>query len=570
LGDLGDEKRAEWAAAGIRLPRFGCAAMRAATLANPSWVHFGAGNIFRGFIASLSQELLDQKLEERGIIAVEPFDFEIIDRIYGPHDCLSLSVGLRADGTCDSAVVASIAAAYKADFSDAAQAGALKRIFRSPGLQLASLTITEKGYALTGIDGGLLPAAAADMECGPRAMAGTGSAGSAGGAAAAGAMEADPRAAAAGGEGAGKFLRHSIGMLTALLLERYEAGARPIALVSMDNFSRNGEQLRRAVLAMAQAWQERGFCGAGFIEYLGDGGKVSFPWTMIDKITPRPSESVQRRLAEGGLALEPIATAKGTFIAPFVNAEIPQYLVIEDSFPNGRPPLEKAGVRFANRESVDNVERMKVTTCLNPLHTALAIFGCLLGYRLIADEMADPDLRALAERTGFSEGMPVVPGQDIIDPAAFLRELLDERLPNPSMPDTPQRIATDTSLKLPIRFGETLKSYAARDDLDPRRLECIPLILAAWCRYLLGADDELAPMELSGDPRLPELRRLLESVAAGKPESYRGQLRPLLANSVVFGADLYAVGLGERVESLFVEMLRGKGAVRRLLHKTVG
>lgn len=60
----------------------------------------------------------------------------------------------------------------------------------------------------------------------------------------------------------------------------------------------------------------------------------------------------------------------------FVNAEGPQYL--EDRFPNGRPPLEKAGVYMTDRDTVNQVERMKATTCLNPLHTALAVYGCLL------------------------------------------------------------------------------------------------------------------------------------------------------------------------------------------------
>ena len=37
--------------------------------------------------------------------------------------------------------------------------------------------------------------------------------------------------------------------------------------------------------------------------------------------------------------------------------KIPQYLVVEDRFPNGRPPLEKAGVFMTDRDTVNNVER---------------------------------------------------------------------------------------------------------------------------------------------------------------------------------------------------------------------
>ena len=87
-------------------------------------------------------------------------------------------------------------------------------------------------------------------------------------------------------------------------------------------------------------------------------------------------------------------TSKGGYTAAFINAEKPQYLVIEDRFPNGRPPLEKAGVYMTDRDTVNNMERMKVTTCLNPLHTVLAVYGCLLGYDTIANEMKDPELKA--------------------------------------------------------------------------------------------------------------------------------------------------------------------------------
>ena len=57
--------------------------------------------------------------------------------------------------------------------------------------------------------------------------------------------------------------------------------------------------------------------------------------------------------------MQPVITGKKTYIAPFVNAEKPQYLVIEDSFPNGRPALEKGfSVYMADRNTVNLSERM--------------------------------------------------------------------------------------------------------------------------------------------------------------------------------------------------------------------
>ncbi|MBO7207064.1 MAG: mannitol dehydrogenase family protein, partial [Kiritimatiellae bacterium] len=71
---------AAWQAKGVALPIFDIAAMRKRTAETPQWVHFGAGNIFRGFIGSLSQRLLDAGLAETGIIACDTFDFEVIDK----------------------------------------------------------------------------------------------------------------------------------------------------------------------------------------------------------------------------------------------------------------------------------------------------------------------------------------------------------------------------------------------------------------------------------------------------------------------------------------------------------
>ena len=117
---------------------------------------------------------------------------------------------------------------------------------------------------------------------------------------------------------------------------------------------------------------------------------------------------------------------------------------------------------MTDRETVNKTERMKVTTCLNPLHTPRWRYGCMLGYTLICDEMKDETLVKLVKRLGYVEGLPVVVDPVILSPKAFIDEVVEQRLPNPFMPDSPQRIATDTSQKVGIRFGETIKSYVEK------------------------------------------------------------------------------------------------------------
>ena len=170
-----------------------------------------------------------------------------------------------------------------------------------------------------------------------------------------------------------------------LLYSRFQAGGAPIAMVSMDNCAQNGKRLRDGVLAIACGWTERGLVPAAFLDWLKDPVHVSFPWSMIDKITPHPSQRVKEELEVLGLSGMTISrTNTGTQIAPFVNTELTEYLVLEDAFPNGRPALERAGVYLTGRDTVEKAEKMNVGTCLNPLHTALAVYGCLLGCTSIA------------------------------------------------------------------------------------------------------------------------------------------------------------------------------------------
>ena len=527
------ENAGEWESSGVKLPLFDIAAMRAATSETPEWVHFGAGNIFRGFVGSIAQRLIEGGFLKTGIIACETFDYDIIDRIYEPFDNLTLNVLMNPDGSTSREVLGSIASAVKADFSDASAREGLLEIFKKQSLKMMSFTITEKGYQIRKSDGSLMPIVEADIAEGPLAP------------------------------------RHVMSIVAALLFERFKAGAFNIAVVSMDNCSRNGERLKSSVMSIAEAWRERGFVPPEFLGYLADEAKVSFPWSMIDKITPRPHPAVLEVLSRDGIEdMEPIVTSRSTFIAPFVNAERPEYLVIEDKFPSGRPSLDKAGVYLADRDTVNRTERMKVTTCLNPLHTAMSMFGCLLGYVLICKEMEDSDIVNLVKRLGYVEGLPVVVDPGIISPKAFIDEVVCERLPNKFMPDDPRRIATDTSQKVGIRFGETIKSYVAEGrNLDG--LIAIPLALAAWMRYLLGVGDDGTAIEISSDPLKDELAAKLSNIKWNDPSSYGGELKEIFANATIFGLDISATSLFARIEKYFVAMLGGAGAVRKVLHESL-
>lgn len=530
------EKELEFQKSGIIVPKFEQLKMSEETSKKPKWVHFGGGNLFRCFHASIAQKLINSGEMDTGIIVVETYDDEIIEKMYHPYNNRFLSVVMKSNGVLEKELLASVSDSLYLDTEDETKWDKIISIFENPSLQLVTFSITEKGYSIRDSQGNIKKAVLRDMTKPERPTT-------------------------------------NIGIVTKLLYKRWKAGKYPIALVSTDNFSENGEKLKEDVLTIAQKWVQNELVEQCFYDYLVNPKKVEFPWSMIDRITPNPSEIVGDSLYKSGFEdVNILKSVKQTNIAPFGNTEETHYLVIEDAFPNGRPNFEKAGVMMTDRETVNDADQMKVTACLNPLHTALAIFGSMMGFNSIAEEMHDSELLELVKKLGYTENLPVVKDPKIINPKEFLDELISSRLPNRNIPDTPQRIASDTSQKIPIRYGVTIKKYIDNPNRSVSNLEIIPLVLAGWCRYLVGLDDELNKFNLSPDPLLDELTNIFKDVKADGSITQTNAyeiLKPLLSNKEIFGVDLYKIGMNEKIEKYFSEMLNGPGAVRETIKRVI-
>ena len=140
----GIKDAAAWEQAGINLPSYDPQALSERTKADPVWVHFGIGNIFRIFIGGIADTLIRNRDLDRGIICAETFDYEVVDKIYDPFDNLVLAVTLHEDGRTEHKVLGSLCEAVKAGALDRPEAG-WRKYSALPDFRWYPLPLRKKG-----------------------------------------------------------------------------------------------------------------------------------------------------------------------------------------------------------------------------------------------------------------------------------------------------------------------------------------------------------------------------------------------------------------------------------------
>ncbi|SNR68528.1 mannitol dehydrogenase family protein [Puniceibacterium sediminis] len=320
---------------------------------------------------------------------------------------------------------------------------ALLALFALPSMSIVSLTITEKGYCLSGtsLDRNH-PAIRADL--------------------------ADPGAP-----------RTAIGVIVEGLSRRRAAGLGGLTVLSCDNLPENGRLARAAVLQFARA---RDADLAIWIE-----AHVTFPATMVDRIVPALDAEGRELITR--MTGEP--DPNGIVCEPF------RQWVIEDDFAAGRPAWEKAGAQLVS--DVRPYEEMKLRM-LNGAHTFLATLGALAGHAKIADCMGDPVFRRAARQLMLSEQAPTLAQLPGVDLPTYADALL-ARFSNSRLNHRTTQIATDTSAKLPQRI-----LAPARVHLDAGKgWPLLSLCIAGWMAYVREAAVDATALPLS-DPLAERLR----------------------------------------------------------------
>ncbi|MGI4952439.1 MAG: mannitol dehydrogenase family protein [Janthinobacterium lividum] len=313
--------------------------------------------------------------------------------------------------------------------------------------------------------------------------------------------------------------RGVLGLLTAAIARRREAGLPAFTVLCCDNLPANGRAVHGLLAAFARL---RDPDLAAFIA-----GEVACPDTMVDRIVPATTAEDRARVAAG----------LGVHDAWPVVAEPFTQWVIEDRFPAGRPDWASAGATMVT--DVAPFEAMKLRL-LNASHSGLAYLGYLAGAETVADAMAMPELARFAARlmVAAEPTLSVPAGADVM---GYSRSLL-ARFRNPALRHRTWQIAMDGSQKLPQRI---LAPMADRLALG-LPVDAHALVVAGWMRYVAGMDEAGRPIDVR-DPMAAELAAVAR--AAG-PEP-RALAQALLGMSAIFGA----MGADPRVRDAVVPAL---------------
>ncbi len=254
------------------------------------------------------------------------------------------------------------------------------------------------------------------------------------------------------------------GYLSEALRRRKERGIQAFTILSCDNIQKNGDMARNMLLEYTNrlnndlsAWISK---------------NASFPNSMVDRITPVTNESDRQYL-------ESTFQIKDGW--PVVCEPFTQW-VIEDRFVNGRPAWEKVGAQFV--PDVSPYEKMKIRL-LNAGHSVLGFLGSLAGYTYVHEAARDPLFAKFLRQFMDTEVTPILDTVTGIDLEAYKGSLID-RFGNPNIADRLSRICLESSSKIPEFLLPTIREQL----LKGGPIDCSSLVVAAWCRYAEGVDEQ--------------------------------------------------------------------------------
>ena len=411
----------------VRRPGYDRAALR------PGMAHIGVGAFHRCHQAEFTDDMLEARFDRWGVVGINLRPPVLADSLGRQHGLYTRV--LRSGDTREARVIGCLVATVDAQASpDPALA-----VLTDPGIEVATITVTEKGYCHRPATGALDPG------------------------------HPDIRHDLAHPEAP----RSLPGLVARALDLRRRSHGRPITLVSCDNIPGNGAILAGVVAALAdrrpglRAWIEH---------------NAAFPSTMVDRIVP----------ATTAADLAALERDCGYRDGAAVGGEPFRQWVIETRFAGHTPPWDLAGASFV--ADVTPFEQLKMRV-LNAAQSTLAYLGVLAGHAHTCDAVADRRLEGFVRAMLTEESIPTLGPVPGTDPRAYLDASL-ARLHNRAIRHRCHQIATDGSQKLPQR----LIKPAAERLAGGASIDRLAIAVASWMAYLVRASGRFGRQWPAEDP----------------------------------------------------------------------
>ncbi|GAB3552102.1 mannitol dehydrogenase family protein [Arthrobacter tumbae] len=394
----------------------------------PGIVHFGVGGFHRAHQAMYLDRLMTRgHAHDWSILGVGVLPSDgAMKNVMDAQDGLYTLVEKAPDGSHNARVIGSITGYLLAPDDPEAVIEAIA----APGIRIVSMTITEGGYCIDPATGEVdidNPALRTDLEA-----------------------DAVPASV--------------FGLVTEALARRRQRGLPGLTVMSCDNILSNGDTARAVFTAFAE---RRDAALAAWII-----SNVSFPNSMVDRITPATTEADRVQLAsEFGV----------NDAWPVVCEDFEQW-VVEDAFVQGRPPWEDAGVQLVH--DVEPYELMKLRL-LNISHQALCYPGYLAGYRLVHEVCQNPVFARYLLGYMEHEATPTLQPVPGVDLEQYRNKLLS-RFSNAAVRDTLARLCAETSDRIPKWLVPVIHENLAAG----RSVRYGAAIIATWARYAEGTDED--------------------------------------------------------------------------------
>ncbi len=386
-------------------------------------LHIGFGAFAKAHTSIFHEEMLRQTNSDWGMAVARLNSGEAALTALDQADHL-FTVGEMSD---DDLNLIQIGAVIKTLHPKRDGVDALLNQISDPDLEVITLTITEKGYCLSGENLDLQNTGiAADLN-------------------------------------APETPSTAIGMLVEGLSRRKLAGHSGLTVLSCDNLPSNGKLCRTAILDYA------GERDSGLKNWISEACR--FPCSMVDRITPAMTDDSHQKLDQALGNPDP----NGILCEPF------KQWVIEDNFAGDKPRWDLGGARFVS--DVEPFEDMKLRM-LNGSHSFLAYLGALADLKTVAECMADPVFKSAARKLMMDEQAPSLIVPNGFDITAYADMLID-RYSNRALHHKTTQIASDGSQKLPQRLLAPIRDHLSQERAWPMSA----LAVAGWMRYCRGVSE---------------------------------------------------------------------------------